>query len=88
MSRYRGTKEGTACLVGRLLLLIASGKETSTTLAAKLSVSARQVNRYVLDLVKAGWHIKRRGMPTRADYYFELATPRIILPKPGDPELR
>jgi DNA-binding IscR family transcriptional regulator len=64
MPRYRGTKEGAATLAGRLLLLVAAGKETSTTLAAKLGVSDRQVNRYILQLKEAGWLIARRGVPT------------------------
>jgi biotin operon repressor len=79
MPRYRGTKEEAATLVGRLLLLVAAGKETSATLAAKLGVSPRQVNRYVLQLKQAGWQIERRGVPTRQDYYFELVAPQIIL---------
>ena len=79
MPRYRGTTEGTASLVGRLLLLIAAGKETSATLAAKLGVTARQVNRYVLQLVAAGWQIERRGVPTHADYWFELVSPKVKL---------
>ncbi len=83
MPRFRGTKEGAASLVGRLLLLIAGGKETSATLAAKLGVSDRQVNRYVLGLRNAGWHIERRGVPTHGDYYFELVSPRVILPEAG-----
>jgi len=79
MPRYRNTKEGTASLVGRLLLLIAAGKETSATLSSKLKVSDRQVNRYVLGLKEAGWQIERRGVPTHSDYYFELVSPRVIL---------
>jgi hypothetical protein len=79
MPRHRGTKEGTASLVGRLLLLVARGKETSASLAAKLGVSPRQVNRYVLGLKEGGWRIERRGVPTHADYWFELVTPRVIL---------
>jgi hypothetical protein len=81
MPRYRGTTEGTASLVGRLLLLIASGKETSTTLAGKLGVSLRQVNRYILQLGEAGWHIERRGVPTHSNYWFELVSPKIVLPE-------
>jgi hypothetical protein len=81
MPRYRGTQEGTPSLVGRLLLLVAAGRETSASLAEKLGVSARQVNRYVLGLVEAGWQIERRGVPTRADYWFELVSPRIVLPQ-------
>jgi len=79
MPRYRGTTEGTPSLIGRLLLLIAAGKETSVTLAEKLKVSPRQINRYVLCLCEAGWQIERRGVPTHQDYYFELVTPRIVL---------
>jgi len=81
MPRYRGTKEGAATLVGRLLLFIAVGKETSATLAAKLGVSDRQVNRYILQVKEAGWQIERRGVPTHQDYFFELAAPQIILPE-------
>jgi hypothetical protein len=66
-------------LVGRLLLLVAAGKETSATLAEKLGVSARQVNRYVLGLVEAGWRIERRGAPTHQDYHFELVSPKVVL---------
>jgi biotin operon repressor len=80
MPRYRGTKEGAATLVGRLLLIVAAGKETSATLAAKLRVSDRQVNRYILQLKEAGWQIERRGVPTHQDYFFELVAPQIILP--------
>jgi biotin operon repressor len=80
MPRYRGTSEGTPALIGRLLLLIAAGKETSSTLAAQLGVSPRQVNRYVLQLREAGWQIERRGVPTKADYWFELVSPQILLP--------
>jgi hypothetical protein len=69
-------------LVGRLLLLIADGKETSASLAQKLGVSPRQVNRYVLQLNEAGWHIERRGVPTHADYWFELVAPQIAVDKP------
>ncbi len=81
MPRYRGTKEGTASLAGRLLLLVATGKETSASLATKLGVTPRQVNRYVLQLKEAGWQIERRGMPTRQDYWFELVFPQIVIPK-------
>lgn len=81
MPRYRGTKEGAATLVGRLLLLIAAGKETSASLAAKLGVSDRQVNRYILQLKEAGWQIERHGVPTHQDYFFELVAPQIILPE-------
>jgi len=80
MPRYRGTQEATPCLVGRLLLLVVGGKETSATLAEKLSISPRQVNRYVLGLIEAGWQIERRGAPTHQDYYFELVSPQIVLP--------
>ena len=75
MPRHRGTHEGAATLIGKLLLLIAAGKETSTSLAASLGVSPRQVNRYVLQLVAAGWQIERVGAWTKADYWFELKTP-------------
>jgi len=83
MPRYRGTREGTASLVGRLLLLIAGSRETSASLAGKLGVSPRQVNRYVLGLTQAGWQIERRGVPTHADYYFELVSPTVVLPERG-----
>lgn len=74
---YRRSREGIASLVGRLLILVAAGKETSATLATKLKVSPRQVNRYIVQLAKAGWQIERRGVPTHQDYYFELMRPRI-----------
>jgi hypothetical protein len=79
MPRYRGTSEGAACLVGRLLLLIAAGPESSATLAAKLGVSRRQVNRYLLQLASAGWHIERRGAPRSADSWLELVSPELVL---------
>jgi hypothetical protein len=82
MPRYRGTKEGAAALAGRLLLLVAAGRETSASLAGKLGVSPRQVNRYVAQLNSAGWRIERRGAPTRGDYHFVLASPRVTLPAP------
>jgi hypothetical protein len=82
MPRYRGTTEGSASLVGRLLLLIAGGRETSASLAQKLGLSPRQVNRYVLQLNDAGWRIERRGVPTHGDYWFELVAPQIALGKP------
>lgn len=85
MPRYRGTTETTPSLVGRLLLLVAGGKETSTTLAGKLGISDRQVNRYVLGLRDAGWQIERRGVPTHSDYYFELVSPMIVWPKRTKP---
>jgi hypothetical protein len=85
MARYRNTAEGVAALTGRLLLLVARGRETSATLAAKLKVSGRQVNRYVLQLRDAGWEIQRRGAPTHSDYWFELVSPRVVVAKPGDP---
>src|SRR5437016_3768965 len=62
----------------RLLLLVAGGRETSASLAGKLGVSPRQVNRYVRQNA-AGWRIGRRGVPTHADYWFELVAPRIVL---------
>jgi len=81
MPRYRGTPESSASLVGRLLLLVAGGKETTASLAGKLGVSPRQVNRYVLQLKEAGWLIERCGVPTHSNYYFELVAPRIVLPE-------
>jgi hypothetical protein len=79
MPRYRGSKEAAGTIVGRLLLLVAAGRETSASLAGKLGVSPRQVNRYVLQLADAGWHLERRGTPTRGDYHFELVSPRVVL---------
>jgi biotin operon repressor len=64
MPRYRGTNDGAVVLVGRLLLLVTAGKQTSASLAKKLRVSPRQVNRYVLQLKEAGWDIERRGQIT------------------------
>jgi hypothetical protein len=43
MPRYRGTREASASLVGRLLLLIARGQETSSSLSEQLGVSPRTV---------------------------------------------
>jgi hypothetical protein len=80
MARYRGTNEGTASLVGRLLLFISRGKETSATLAKKLKVSPRQVNRYIVQLCQAGWRIDRRGTPTHQDYWIELVAPKAVFP--------
>ena len=77
MPRYRGSQEGAATIVGKLLLHLAGGKETSASLAAKLGVSPRQVNRYILQLREAGWQIERRGVPTHADYWFELVSHQI-----------
>ena len=88
MPRYRRTKEGTPSLVGRLLLLVAAGRETSATLATKLGVSPRQVNRYVLGLKSAGWQIERRGVPTHGDYWFDLVAPKITLDKPHRKQTR
>jgi hypothetical protein len=88
MPRYRGTKEATASLVGRLLLLVAGGKETSATLARKLGVSDRQVNRYLVQLGAAGWQIDRRGVPTHRDYWLDLVTPKIVSPVVATTESR
>ena len=88
MPRHRGTHEGAATLIGKLLLLIAAGRETSTSLAASLGVSPRQVNRYVLQLVAAGWQIERIGAWTKADYWFELKTPTIMLAKESQAKRR
>jgi hypothetical protein len=79
MPRYRNTSEPTPTLVGRLLLFVAAGRETSASLAAKLGVTARQVNRYVLQLGVAGWAIERKGVPTHGDYSFELVSPKVVL---------
>ena len=80
MPRYRGTEEATASLIGRLLILVAGGPETSATLAEKLGVSPRQVNRYVNQLQEAGWRIERQGARRRGDVRIELKSPRIVLP--------
>ncbi|MCE9606540.1 MAG: helix-turn-helix domain-containing protein [Planctomycetia bacterium] len=80
MPRYRSTTDGAATLVGKLLLLIAESPETSATLAAKLNVSSRQVNRYILQLIAAGWLIEREGEWLRHDYHFVLKSPRIVMP--------
>jgi hypothetical protein len=58
---------------------VAGGRETSATLAGKLCVSPRQVNRYVRQLNEAGWRIERRGVPTHGHYWFELVAPRVVL---------
>ena len=79
MPRHRGTREGAAQLVGRLLLLIAMNKETSASLSKKLGVSPRQVNRYLAQLKQAGWRIERVGVPTHGDYWIELKSPKIEL---------
>ena len=78
MPRYRGTTEGAATVIGRLLLLIAKGKHTTLTLAAELGVSPRQVNRYIAQLVAAGWQIVRVGVPTHRNYWYELQNPQIV----------
>jgi hypothetical protein len=78
MPRYRGTDESSPSLVGRLLLLLTSGEETSATLAGKLGVSPRQVNRYVRELNRAGWHIERRGAKRQGNCRLTLIRPRII----------
>ena len=78
MPRYRGTNEATASLVGKLLLLVVAGKQTSATLAAKLGVSPRQVNRYIVGLKEAGWQIERRGVPTHGEYWLELREPCLV----------
>ena len=79
MPRYRGTREAAASLVGQLLLLIAQGKETSASLASRLGISPRQVNRYICQLIDGGWQINRRGIPTKGRYWFELRSPRVTL---------
>ena len=79
MPRFRGTTDGAATIVGKLLLAIASGKETSLTLSELLGVSPRQVNRYIVQLVEAGWQIERVGVPTHSDYYYELKSPKIVI---------
>ena len=76
--RYRATNESTATIVGRLLILIVQGTETSATLAQKLGVSPRQVNRYVVQLIEAGWQIERVGAWTRQDYWFVLKSPKDL----------
>lgn len=79
MPRYRGTAEPAAALVGRLLILVARGRQTSAGLAAALGVSVRQVNRYLRQLAAAGWRVERRGVPARGDYWLELVSPQVIL---------
>jgi len=81
MPRYRSTTDSTATLVGKLLLLIAEGSETSASLAGKLHVSQRQVNRYVLQLIAAGWQIEREGEWLKHEYHFELKSPQILSAK-------
>jgi hypothetical protein len=88
MPRYRGTKEGTPSLIGRLLLLVAVGKETSATLSAKLGVSDRQVNRYILQLNEAGWKIERRGVPKHGGCWFDLVSPKIVVTAPKKRKLQ
>ncbi len=78
MPRYRGTTASTATVAGQLLILIARGKENSTSLAIKLKVSARQINRYVLQLKEGGWIIERRGSVRLGTYWFELTSPKIV----------
>jgi hypothetical protein len=80
MPRYRTTKDATATLVGKLLILIAAGHETSATLAQKIGVTPRQINRYVLQLIQGGWQIERIGAWTKQDYYFALRSPKISVP--------
>jgi hypothetical protein len=82
MARYRGTREPTASLVGRLILLLAAGGETSSTLAARLGVSARQVNRYVAQLASAGWVIDRTGARRTGVCRLRLVAPLIRRPSP------
>ena len=79
MPRYRGTTDAAATVIGKLLIAIASGKETSLTLSEQLGVSPRQVNRYVLQLIEAGWRIERVGVPTHSDYRFELKSPKLVI---------
>ena len=88
MPRYRGTREGAAALVGRLLLLIASGQETSTTLARKLGVSQRQVNRYITQLIEAGWQIEREGAKKLGDVKVVLKSPKIVMDDPPKKRLK
>jgi hypothetical protein len=80
MPRYRTTTDSTATLVGKLLLLIVQGRETSATLAKKLNVSPRQINRYVVQLIEAGWQIERVGAWTKQDYWFVLTAPKVFVP--------
>ena len=94
MPRYRGTNEAAATLVGQLLILIARGKETSASLAERLGISSRQVNRYIRQLIDGGWHIERVGVPTKGDYWFRLKSPKVKLAArermsaPGEPGSR
>jgi biotin operon repressor len=78
--RINCTIDGTATLVGKLLLLIAAGPETSASLADKLNVSPRQVNRHALQLIEAGWQVERVGEWLKHDYHFVLVAPTIVLP--------
>lgn len=75
MARRRGTTTPTATLVGRLLLLIANGRETPASAAKQLGLSARQVNRYVQQLIDAGWRIERVGQRRQQDYHLRLRSP-------------
>lgn len=59
MPRFRGTTEPAGTLIGRLLLLIAAEPHSSVMLADRLGVSTQQINRYVLQLIEAGWPIER-----------------------------
>lgn len=80
MPRYRATAVPAATLVGRLLILIASGRENSRSLSKTLGVSVRQINRYVQHLNLAGWRIERVGEWLKHDYFFDLKSPRIVIP--------
>lgn len=88
MPRYRGSDEGAATLVGRLLLLVSQGEETSASLSEKLGVSPRQVNRYVVQRNLAGWRIERMGAWTKQDYHFELKSPRIVTTRTKEAPMR
>lgn len=79
MPRRRGTHTAAATVIGRLLILIASGKETSASLAKKLDLSPRQINRYIRQVIDAGWKIERIGAWTRQDYHLALKSPELLV---------
>jgi len=62
MPRFRGTAEPAGTLIGRLLLLVAAEPRSSAILGECLGVSPQQVNRYVRQLVEAGWLIERHKL--------------------------
>ena len=88
MPRYRNTVDAVGTIVGKLLLAIAKGPETSASLAAQLGVSPRQTNRYIVDLIEAGWQIEREGEWLKHDYFFKLTSPKLVLPAAGKPKTK